>query len=425
MADLFDNKMAQELSREAPLADRMRPRNFDEFLGQEEIAGDDKALRRAIENDELFSMILWGPPGTGKTTLARIIARMTKSEFVQISAVTSGVAELRVIIRKSQDLRKFHGKRTILFVDEIHRWNKAQQDSFLPYVENGTIVLIGATTENPSFEVISALLSRARVYILKRLDPEHIGRILKKALQDKERGLGGYKVKIGKQALDMIVRLSNGDARTALNAIEIAVKSARPDQKGFRHIDKKGIEDSLQQSSLLYDKSGEEHYNVISAFIKSMRGSNADGALYWLARMLEAGEDPRFIARRMVILASEDIGMADPRALLIANAAAQVVEFIGLPEAQLNLAEATVYLALAPKSNAVYTALLAARRDVKETLNEPVPLHLRNAVTDLMKEIGYGAGYKYSHEYTREEGKQDYLPDKLKDKKYFTFKKQE
>ncbi|MDD5567467.1 MAG: replication-associated recombination protein A [Patescibacteria group bacterium] len=422
MPDLFDQKMEKEMAREAPLADRIRPLELEGFLGQDEIVGQGKVLRQAIENDELFSMILWGPPGSGKTTLARIIARLTKSKFVQISAVAAGVAELRKVVKEAQDLRKYQSQRTILFVDEIHRWNKAQQDSFLPYVENGTIVLIGATTENPSFEVISPLLSRSRVYVLKRLDPEHIGRILKKALQDKKVGLGKYKVKIGKAALDLIIKGSNGDARTALNAIEIAVKSTRPDKQGFRHIQKQTIEDALQHKSLLYDKGGEEHYNVISAFIKSMRGSNPDGAIYWLARMIEAGEDPRFIARRMVILASEDIGNADPMALLVANAAAHAVEYVGFPEAQLNLAQATIYLALAPKSNASYKALMEAKADVKKTLNTSVPLHLRNAVTDLMKDIGYGQDYKYSHDYTPEEGKQEYLPEELKGRKYYNKK---
>ncbi|MBU0707658.1 replication-associated recombination protein A [Patescibacteria group bacterium] len=419
MTDLFENKMNQELSKEAPLSDRIRPDKLENFFGQNEIVGEGKVLRQAIENDELFSMILWGPPGSGKTTLARIIAQLTKSEFVQMSAVASGVAELRKVVRKAQDLRKFHSKRTILFVDEIHRWNKAQQDAFLPYVENGTIVLIGATTENPSFEVISPLLSRSRVYVLNRLEPEHIGKILKKALQDKKVGLGEYKVKIGKQALDLIIKASNGDARAALNAIEIAVKSTKPDKNGVRHIQKQIIEDALQHKALMYDKKGDEHYNVISAFIKSLRGSSADGALYWLARMIQAGEDPRFIARRMVILASEDIGNADPQALLIANAAAHAVDFIGFPEAQLNLAQAAIYLALAPKSNAVITGIMSAHKDVKDTLNEPVPLHLRNAPTDLMKNLGYGKEYKYSHDFSVEEGEQDYLPKSLKNKKYY------
>jgi len=411
--------MKKELAQEAPLADRVRPGSFKDFFGQDEIIGQDKILRKAIENDELFSMILWGPPGSGKTTLARIIAQMTKSEFVQMSAVASGIADLRIAVRKAEDLRKFHNKRTILFVDEIHRWNKAQQDAFLPYVENGTITLIGATTENPSFEVISPLLSRSRVYVLKRLEPEHIGRILKKALQDKKYGLGQYKVKIGKLALDLIIRSSNGDARSSLNTIEIAVKSTKPDKKGIRHIQKQTVEDALQHKALQYDKKGDEHYNVISAFIKSLRGSSPDGAIYWLARMIQGGEDPRFIARRMVILASEDIGNADPQALLVANAAAHAVEYVGFPEAQLNLTQAAIYLALAPKSNAVITGIMEAHKDVKNTLNDPVPLHLRNAPTDLMKNLGYGKDYKYSHDFEAEEGEQDYLPKSLKNKKYY------
>jgi len=411
--------MKKELAQEAPLADRVRPGSFKDFFGQDEIIGQDKILRKAIENDELFSMILWGPPGSGKTTLARIIAQMTKSEFVQMSAVASGIADLRIAVRKAEDLRKFHNERTILFVDEIHRWNKAQQDAFLPYVENGTITLIGATTENPSFEVISPLLSRSRVYVLKRLEPEHIGRILKKALQDKKYGLGQYKVKIGKLALDLIIRSSNGDARSSLNTIEIAVKSTKPDKKGIRHIQKQTVEDALQHKALQYDKKGDEHYNVISAFIKSLRGSSPDGAIYWLARMIQGGEDPRFIARRMVILASEDIGNADPQALLVANAAAHAVEYVGFPEAQLNLTQAAIYLALAPKSNAVITGIMEAHKDVKNTLNDPVPLHLRNAPTDLMKNLGYGKDYKYSHDFEAEEGEQDYLPKSLKNKKYY------
>ena len=421
--DLFDQKLNNNLKKEAPLADRIRPEKFDEFVGQEKIIGQGKILRKAIENDQLFSIIFWGPPGSGKTTLARIIANLTKSYFVQFSAVSAGIADLKKVIKIAQDKRKFHNKRTILFVDEIHRWNKAQQDAFLPYVEQGIITLIGATTENPSFEVISPLLSRSRVFVLERHGPDDIRKILKKALTDKKKGMGNLKIKIEPKALDLLIDGSNGDARTMLNAVEVAVKSVKPDKDNVYHLSLKLIEDALQHKALMYDKKGEEHYNVISAFIKSLRGSDPDAALYWLARMIEAGEDPRFIARRMVILASEDIGNADPNALVVATAASQAVEYVGMPEAQLNLAQAATYLAKAPKSNASYKGLLEAKKDVKETLNEPVPLHLRNAVTGLMKDVGYGKGYKYSHDYDEEERKQVYLPKKLRGKKYYKLKK--
>ncbi len=419
MPDLFDKNLEERLKKEAPLADRMRPESLEDFFGQEHIVGEGKVLRKAIENDELISIILWGPPGSGKTTLARIIAKMTRSVFVQFSAVQSGVKELRVIVKQAQERRKFHNKKTILFVDEIHRWNKAQQDAFLPYVEDGTVVLIGATTENPSFEVIGPLLSRSRVFTLNQLDRKALVKIIDKALKDKEKGLEERKVKIEPKALNLILEASNGDARVVLNSLEIAVNVFKPDKKGISTIDLKTAEDALQHKALLYDKKGEEHYNVISAFIKSLRGSDPDASLYWFARMIEAGEDPRFIARRMVILASEDIGNADPQALVVATAAASAVEYVGLPEAQLNLAQAATYLACAPKSNASYLGLIKASEDVKRTLNQPVPLHLRNAVTPLMKNLGYGKNYKYSHEYSEEEGKQDYLPESLKGKKYY------
>lgn len=437
MKDLFNHKLENDIKSNAPLADRMRPESLEEFVGQEELIGKGKLLRQAIESGELPSMIFWGPPGSGKTTLARIIAKMTKSEFVQFSATEAGVKDLREIIKKAKESRKFYNKKTILFIDEIHRWNKAQQDSFLSYVEKGIITLIGATTENPSFEVIAPLLSRSRVYILKPLSPENLQVIIKRALKDKEKGLGKFNVKLDQKAEEILIQASNGDARIVLNALELAVKTARyADKRGSSPrfssgpntrinaeeiliVDKKLIEEALQHKALMYDKAGDEHYNVISAFIKSLRGSDPDAALYWLARMLEAGEDPRFIARRMVILASEDIGNKDPMALVIANAAAHAVEYVGLPEAELNLAQAAIYLAKAPKSNASYMALLKAKEDVKKTLNLSVPLHLRNAPTPLMKELGYGKGYKYSHDFDEEEGKQDYLPEELKGRKYY------
>ena len=407
------------MRREAPLADRMRSRTFDEFFGQEKIVGPGTLLRRAIENDELFSIIFWGPPGSGKTTLARVIAELTKSRFEQMSAVTSGIGDLRKVIEEAEKQRSFHNERTILFVDEIHRWNKAQQDAFLSVVESGLITLIGATTENPSFEVIAPLLSRTRVFVLERLGVSELSKIVKQALKDKVRGLGKEKIQIVAKAMDLLLEASNGDARTVLNALEIASKAARKDKQGIKHISLVDVEDALQHKALQYDKKGEEHYNVISAFIKSMRGSNPDGALYWLNRMVEAGEDPEFIARRMVIFASEDVGMADPGALRIALDVFNAVRVIGYPECQINLAHGVVYLANAPKDNSAYKGLLEAKKDVQDSMNEPVPLHLRNAVTDLMKDLKYGEGYKYSHDFTPEEGEQDYLPEKLRGKKYY------
>jgi len=420
---LFESRLHADLQHEAPLADRIRPETLTEFFGQVHIIGADKLLRRAIENDELFSMIFWGPPGSGKTTLARIIAKMTKSYYVQLSAVTAGINDLRKIVKEAEDRRSFHGERTILFVDEIHRWNKAQQDAFLPVVETGLLTLIGATTENPSFEVIAPLLSRSRVFVLERLGVPELSQMVKRALQDKERGLGKEKVRIAPKALDLLLEASNGDARTVLNALEIAVKAAPKDDKGVKHISLVHMEDALQHKALQYDKKGEEHYNVISAFIKSMRGSSPDGALYWLNRMVEAGEDPEFIARRMVVFASEDVGMADPQALRIALDVFNAVRLIGYPECQINLAHGVTYLALAPKDNSAYVGLLSAKKDVQDTMNEPVPLHLRNAVTDLMKDLKYGKDYKYSHDYTPEEGKQEYLPKRLAGRKYYLKKK--
>lgn len=415
--DLFNREITE---KKAPLADRMRPQSLEEFVGQKELVGQEKILKKMIESDQLFSIIFWGPPGCGKTTLAKIIAGATKSAFIQLSAVTSGIADIRKVVEQAKMQLKAYQKKTIFFIDELHRFNKSQQDTFLPYVEDGTFILIGATTENPSFEIIAPLLSRSRVFVLNPLNKEDIKIIIKRAIEDKERGLGNLKIKIDDDALDFLSLSSNGDARTSLNALEIASSITETDQDGFKKINKEIIEQALQRKSLMYDQAGDEHYNVISAFIKSMRGSSSDAALYWLSRMIEAGEDPEFIVRRMIVFASEDIGDADPMALILATSAAQAVKFVGLPEAQINLAHAVIYLACAPKSNASYKALLLAKDDVKTTMNLPVPLHLRNAPTSLMEDLGYGKDYKYPHDYPEE--KQDYLPEELKGKKYYKIK---
>ncbi|HDQ15589.1 MAG TPA: replication-associated recombination protein A [Bacteroidetes bacterium] len=415
--DLFDKNLLDNLSQNAPLADRLRPQNFEDFVGQEEIVGSNKLLRKALENDDLHSMIFWGPPGSGKTTLANIIAQKTNSKFVELSGVTSGKKDLLEIVKQAHENRKYHQQRTILFVDEIHRWNKAQQDALLPYVEKGILTLIGATTENPSFEIISPLLSRSRVYVLKPLTPLNLKLVINRALKNKDFGLGKYKVKIDKDAEEFLISASNGDARTILNALEIAVKNSSLNSKNKLHVvNKKLIEEALQHKALLYDKKGEEHYNVISAFIKSLRGSDVNAALYWLARMLAAGEDPKFIARRMIIFASEDIGNAHSMALVVANAVFSAVEKIGMPECRINLAQGVTYLARAPKSNKSYRALCRAEQDVKDTLNLPVPLHLRNAPTKLMKDLNYGKNYKYPHDDSLH---QEYLPPELKNRKYY------
>ena len=401
-----------------PLADRMRPRTLDEFVGQDALLGPGKPLRTQIERDEIGSMILWGPPGCGKTTLARVIARISRSEFIAFSAVLSGINEIKRVMAEAE--RAFRvGRRTIVFIDEVHRFNKAQQDAFLPYVESGSIVLIGATTENPSFEVIAPLLSRTKVYVLAALTTPEIVALLRRALADAERGLGRERVEASDSVLERIAIFSGGDARAAYNTLEAAVRAAPPDAAGEKLLSDELLGDILQRKFLLYDKSGEEHFNIISALHKSVRNSDPDAALYWLARMLEAGEDPLYIARRMVRMASEDIGLAEPGALALTIAAMQAVDFVGMPEGNLALAQAAVYLSLAPKSNALYTAYGAVVDDVANTRAEPVPLHLRNAVTGLMKNIGYGNDYQYAHKYEDAVTDMTCLPESLAGRSYY------
>ena len=415
---LFEHQRQQQMAKNAPLADRMRPRTFDEFVGQEHVVGIDRVLRRAIQADRLPSFILWGPPGSGKTTLARLIAGVTQASFQSVSAVTSGVADLRRIVSEARDRSGMHQEKTILFVDEIHRFNKSQQDVILPHVEDGTVTFIGATTENPSFEVNAPLLSRCRVFALQNLTPGEAEKIIRSALADDQRGLGELGLELEQPALEHLIDIANGDARVALNALETAA-FATGVVEGATTIDLATISDALQRRSPLYDKAGEGHYDTISAFIKSVRGSSPDGALYWLARMIESGEDPLFIARRLVILAAEDIGLAQPEALAIAVAAQQAVHFLGMPEARIPLAEATVYLATAPKSNSAYMALEQALADVRQRAGEPVPLHLRNAVTGLMRNMGYGKDYQYAHDHPGHFVEQDFLPPSLKDRRYY------
>lgn len=414
--DLFDKNIEEIIRKEAPLAERMRSEDFTEFFGQDELIGENSPLRRAIQNDNLTSLIFWGPPGSGKTTLAKVIAKKTKAHFVKFSAVTTGINEVRKSIEKARELLKFHKQKTILFIDEIHRFNKAQQDALLPHVEEGIVVLIGATTENPSFEVISPLLSRSAVYILKPLDRVALKKILINALQNKERGLGSAGIKITDKALERLINFADGDARAGLNGLEFIVNFIKQEKK--KTINEKDVSEILKDHALRYDKQGEEHYNVISAFIKSMRDSDSNGALYWLARMVESGEDPRFIARRMVVFASEDIGNADPQAIQVATAIASAVEYVGMPEVQINLAQGVTYLSCAPKSNASYMALLEAKEDAKKG-SFGVPLHLRNAVTNLMKKIGYGKGYEYAHETKDKKTNQTHFPKEIGEKKYY------
>jgi len=405
----------------SPLADRIRPEKLEDFLGQDEIVGQGKLLRQAIESDNLPSMIFWGPPGSGKTTLAFIIAKLTKANFIRFSAVSSGVADLKKVIKEAEEDKRL-GQKTILFIDEIHRWNKVQQDALLPHVERGTIILIGATTENPSFEVRGALLSRCRVFVLKQLDKKQITEIILRALKDKVRGLGNEKISISRKDIEKIAEMSNGDARVALNTLEYAALTPhtpllKGGEQGVKKITFENIKEAFQKSYLFYDKDGEEHYNIISALHKSLRGSDADAALYWLARMLEAGEDPLYVARRLVRFASEDIGLANSLALEQAVAAYQACHFIGLPEGNVILAQAVVYMAKCKKSNNLYVAYGKAAQDVRDFGNLPVPLHIRNAPTKLMEELGYGKDYKYSPNYDYKE-RQEYLPDKLKGRKY-------
>ena len=426
-----------------PLADRMRPRTLNEYVGQEHLIAPGKPLRAQIERDDIGSLIFWGPPGTGKTTLAKIIARMTRAEFIEFSAVLSGIKEIKQVMADAERSRQY-GTRTIVFVDEIHRFNKAQQDAFLPHVEKGNIRLIGATTENPSFEIISALLSRSRVYVLKPLTEEQIVILLRRALEDTERGLGAMHLSASDDVLHQIAAYSSGDARSAYNVLEVAAalatertrtlgkkgESPQPPQSagkpgapaeisGAREITTDIVQDALQKRVLLYDKAGEEHYNLISALHKSVRNSDPDASLYWLARMLEAGEDPLYVARRIVRMAVEDIGLAEPNALALCMAARDAVEFLGMPEGNLALAQAVVYLAIAPKSNALHTAYSDVQQDVERTAAEPVPLHLRNAPTGLMKNLGYGEGYQYAHDLESKVADMQCLPDNLKDRRYY------
>jgi putative ATPase len=416
--ELFAEKAKEFQAETAPLADRMRPRELDEFVGQGHILGPDRVLRKAIEKGELFSLILWGPPGSGKTTLAQIIARRTGARFFAFSAVLSGVKEIREVIKEAEGQQQYHHTKTILFVDEIHRFNKAQQDAFLPHVEKGTIALIGATTQNPSFEVISPLLSRVQVFTLQPLGTEELTIILRRALGDSERGLGRHKVKIDDSVLKLLATLADGDARAALNALELAAMTTPPAKDGHRTITREAAQEAIQKR-ILYDKDGEEHYNLISALHKSMRGSDPDAALYWLARMIEGGEDPLYIARRLIRFASEDVGNADPQAIVVAVAAMQAFHFIGQPEGELALAQAAIHLATAPKSNALYTAYTGVRKAIKETGALPVPMHLRNAPTRLMEEMGYSDGYRYPHDFPDAFVEEEYLPEPIKKRRFY------
>jgi putative ATPase len=418
MDSLFPEQPTPKQGAPAPLAERMRPRTFDELVGQEDVLAPGRPLRQAIERDVLQSIILWGPPGTGKTTLARIIAETTRARFVSYSAVLAGIKEIREVMGEAERLRRTTGRRTIVFIDEIHRFNKAQQDAFLPRVEKGDIVLIGATTENPSFEVNAALLSRSKVFVLRGLTADEVGTIVRRALMDRERGLGAAGVAVDDDAIRAIALYANGDARSALNLLELSVAAA-PVGEGQPRLDTARVEQAIQRRALLYDKSGEEHYNLISALHKSMRNSDPDASVYWLARMLEAGEDPLYVARRLVRFASEDIGNADPQALTVAVAAKDAVHFIGMPEGNTALAQAAIYLATAPKSNAVYAAYTQAAADAQTDVAQPVPLHLRNAPTKLMKDLEYGKAYRYAHDEVAGVSDMTCLPAALEGRQYY------
>lgn len=417
--DLFTLSMEEKLKTNAPLADRLRPRKLDEFVGQDHLLGKDKFLSRSIKADRITSMIFYGPPGVGKTTLAMIIANTTNMKFEKLSAVTSGVKDIREVIKNAEEYLKIYNKRTILFIDEIHRFNKSQQDALLPFVERGIIILIGATTENPYFEINKALLSRAMVLTLKALLNGDLLNLLNKALEDKERGLGNYNVEIDKEAIDYLVVVSEGDGRVLLNSLEIGVLSTPEDKDGIKRINLEAIKNSILIKTAKYDKGGDEHYNTISAFIKSMRGSDPDAALYYLAKMINAGEDPKFIGRRIIIAASEDVGNADPNALVIANAAFEAVRNIGMPEGRIILAQAVVYVASAPKSNASYVAIDEALKDIREKRIGEVPPHLKDSHYGGAKDLGHGEGYKYPHNYEGSFVKQDYLPEEFRDKRYY------
>jgi putative ATPase len=417
---LFPEPEDPPITPETPLAERLRPHNLDEIVGQEHLIGKGKVLRAMAEQDQLTSIILWGPPGTGKTTLARIMAKQTRSPFVAYSAVLSGIKEIKAVMAEAETCFRNNQGRTVVFVDEIHRFNKAQQDAFLPYVESGVIVLIGATTENPSFEVIGPLLSRCKVYVLNPLQPPEIEEILRRALRDEQRGLGNLRVTVPDEVLKQLSVYANGDARIALNILELAISLGCGNTRGQSAVlTIADLESALQRKILQYDKSGEEHYNLISALHKSMRNSDPDAALYWLGRMLEAGEDPLYIARRMVRFASEDVGLADVRALSVALNATDAVRLVGLPECKLALAQAAVYLSVAPKSNALYTAYSEVVSDVQKTFNEPPPLHIRNAPTDLMKELGYGKGYQYAHDLKEKVADMECFPDSMRGRQYY------
>ncbi len=418
--DLFECRAKETAAASRPLAEKIRPQNLDEFIGQKDVMGKGSLIRHAIEKDQIFSMILWGPPGCGKTTLARLIACETSSYFVHFSAVLSGVKEIRSVIEDAKNQQKLYQKRTILFVDEIHRFNKAQQDAFLHHVESGLITLIGATTENPSFEVISPLLSRCRVIILKPLSSDDIAEIIDRALKNKKNGLGNINFGFDRDAIAYLIHIAEGDARVALNSLELAASLLIPEKGKNRRISLQDLENALQKKALIYDKSGENHYNLISAFHKSLRGSDPDAAIYWLERMLLAGENPLYIIRRMIRFASEDVGNADPYALGVALNAMEAFKFLGHPEGELAITQAAVYLATAPKSNSIYASSKMVKKEIESSGSQPVPLHIRNAPTRLMKEIGYGKDYKYAHDYREGFTPQDYLPEKLQGKIYYS-----